>query len=296
LAEIKPLEHHRIYDLVKKAGIDVSSWAQVKGGKAEAPRNPKYCYEWSFLQPRKVVVLNLWHRDLEEDDGLIWRDLNVRLDATQSGTNSVRKRRALSMDRHIQAAYLQRVPVRVVLLEGRVRARGDTNGKPSQAKKRMLDRVPWAITDYDWATGECTVTRGAVPQTPAEQGAEEEFTGLEGEQRRRLVLHRKRERRLRAKKIDETLRLQNGRLVCEVVNCGFDFRERYGELGKGYAQVHHLNPLRDIPAGGREVSLEELAVVCANCHVMIHRGGDSRSLDGLIPIAASVLTAARPAA
>jgi hypothetical protein len=82
-AEIKPMEHHRIYDLVKKVGVDVSSWVKVKGGKANAPRNPKYCYEWSFLEPGKTVVLNLWHSDLQEDGDLIWRDLNLRDDAAR---------------------------------------------------------------------------------------------------------------------------------------------------------------------------------------------------------------------
>jgi 5-methylcytosine-specific restriction protein A len=98
-------------------------------------------------------------------------------------------------------------------------------------------------------------------------------------------LHRKRERRLREKKIEETLRLNNGRLICEVVNCGFDFLERYGEPGRGYAHVHHLMPLSDLPTHGEKVSQRDLAVVCANCHAMIHRGGGSRPLEGLIPAA-----------
>src|SRR5262245_48779112 len=34
---------------------------------------------------------------------------------------------------------------------------------------------------------------------------------------------------------------------------------------------------------GREVKLKDLAVVCANCHVMIHMGGKCRPLAGLIP-------------
>jgi hypothetical protein len=37
---------------------------------------------------------------------------------------------------------------------------------------------------------------------------------------------------------------------------------------------------------GREVKLKDLAVVCANCHVMIHMGGKCRPLAGLIPTSA----------
>ena len=59
-----------------------------------------------------------------------------------------------------------------------------------------------------------------------------------------------------------------GRLYCEV--CGFDFTERYGELGKGFIECHHKNPLSD----SQDISktkLEDLAFVCPNCHRMLHR-------------------------
>lgn len=115
---------------------------------------------------------------------------------------------------------------------------------------------------------------------------DEEHEGFEGEQKKRFILHRTRERKLRKQKIRETLRL-NGKLVCEVQNCGFDFAERYGKLGKGYAQVHHNKPLSSAPRQGMRVTLKDLAIVCANCHVMIHHGGKCRSLDALIPSSAN---------
>jgi hypothetical protein len=105
---------------------------------------------------------------------------------------------------------------------------------------------------------------------------------LEGEERLRLVRHRHRERALRGAKIQEVLgRSQDGRLRCEVPGCGFDFEARYGELGRGYAQVHHLRPLA-VSGEPRETTLADLAVVCANCHVMIHLGGGSRLLNTLV--------------
>jgi len=56
---------------------------------------------------------------------------------------------------------------------------------------------------------------------------------------------------------------------CQV--CGFDFEQVYGEIGKGYIQVHHLIPLAQI-GGEYEVNAkEDLRPVCANCHAMIHR-------------------------
>lgn len=57
---------------------------------------------------------------------------------------------------------------------------------------------------------------------------------------------------------------------CQV--CGFSFEEFYGELGRGYIEVHHLNPLSDCD-DPRRITAEEVAVVCANCHRILHRNG-----------------------
>lgn len=56
--------------------------------------------------------------------------------------------------------------------------------------------------------------------------------------------------------------------------CGFDFEEVYGELGKGYIEVHHIKPLS---SQDEEVEINpatDLICVCANCHRMLHRFRD----------------------
>ncbi len=111
--------------------------------------------------------------------------------------------------------------------------------------------------------------------------ADEEITAVEGELRVALVRHRRREQKLRLAKIAQALQAGTGRLRCEVPGCGFEFLEVYGEIGRDYAQVHHLRSLADRKAPS-ETKLTDLAVVCANCHAMIHRGGECRSLNELI--------------
>lgn len=53
--------------------------------------------------------------------------------------------------------------------------------------------------------------------------------------------------------------------------CGFDFEQKYGELGKGHIEVHHKKPLAILE---QEVVVNpetDLICVCANCHRMLHR-------------------------
>lgn len=52
--------------------------------------------------------------------------------------------------------------------------------------------------------------------------------------------------------------------------CGFEFEKAYGELGAGYAEVHHMIPLAEA-ATRRTDPGTDLAVLCANCHRMVHR-------------------------
>ena len=107
----------------------------------------------------------------------------------------------------------------------------------------------------------------------------ESIGAVEREARVALTRNRARERWLRDQKIAQVKSAKNGRLPCEV--CGFDFLEAYGEIGRDYAQVHHMKPLGD-RAKPSLTRLDDLAVVCANCHVMAHRGGEVRSLAGLL--------------
>ena len=59
----------------------------------------------------------------------------------------------------------------------------------------------------------------------------------------------------------------SGRLACEV--CDFDFEEAFGELGAGFVECHHTIPLSEV--GERDTKLTDLAVVCPNCHRMLHK-------------------------
>ena len=59
--------------------------------------------------------------------------------------------------------------------------------------------------------------------------------------------------------------------VCSA--CGADYGKRAGGLGVHALDVHHLEPLGSRGAG--ITGLEELAVVCASCHRMLH--GDAGS-------------------
>jgi 5-methylcytosine-specific restriction protein A len=77
---------------------------------------------------------------------------------------------------------------------------------------------------------------------------------------------RERNRQLVETKRKQAL-MRHGKLVCEV--CDFDFVIQYGERGKGFIECHHTKPVATL-GEGHKTHVDDLALVCANCHRMIH--------------------------
>lgn len=103
------------------------------------------------------------------------------------------------------------------------------------------------------------------------------LTGKEGNPR--LVTHLKRERNPKIVKEKKKQVLKDtGKLCCEV--CGFDFKDTYGKIGEGFCEAHHRKQLSKSD-GEVETKLKDLAIVCSNCHRIIHRQNPMLTIEQL---------------
>ena len=84
------------------------------------------------------------------------------------------------------------------------------------------------------------------------------------EGRQRLVLHLQRERN---QTVVRNKKKQAASLDCEV--CGFSFHRAYGSAASYYCEIHHLLPLSEVEHTTR-TRMEDLAILCANCHRVVH--------------------------
>ena len=92
----------------------------------------------------------------------------------------------------------------------------------------------------------------------------------EGRRIERLHKARERSSRLVAVAKDKHSKANGGSLPCEV--CGFDFRNKYGDRGIDFIEAHHKVPLKKLDKmKSTATRVEDLAMVCANCHRMLHR-------------------------
>ncbi|MBP2367674.1 HNH endonuclease [Pseudonocardia parietis] len=98
----------------------------------------------------------------------------------------------------------------------------------------------------------------------------------------RRHLRRERKAALRSRKIAQAREL--GRPVaCEV--CDVDFSVVYGEHGTGYIECHHRPSLHGI--GPTQTHIDDLALICSNCHRMIHRTTPALTVEELSAIVRS---------
>lgn len=62
--------------------------------------------------------------------------------------------------------------------------------------------------------------------------------------------------------------------TCEI--CGFHFGKFYGEIGDSFIEAHHLTM---ISSGKKINTLDDVALVCSNCHSIIHKKNPPYSID-----------------
>ncbi len=259
LKTIEPVTHRRVMDLVREAGVNVDDWVNFKKGpnKVRAASNPKYCYDWAFVEDSKVVVLNLWFDSMRVNGEAITQHINPRRFGDEVGKikSATWAKRATRMDLAIQRGYRGKLPIRVIVCQGDMRTAEDPDAEPSHVYKRMLDPESWAISSYDFSTGECLITRGAEPDRYSDQ-FDEVGDSDAAEQRDASGKVYVRDPAVRA----QALRRAKGK--CEF--CGVDGFLKYD--GKVYLETHHIVPLSE---GGPD-KVGNVIALCPNHHREAH--------------------------
>lgn len=114
------------------------------------------------------------------------------------------------------------------------------------------------------------VTNSFVSNEPITEISENFFEGKSKE-----VLQTRYERNPEARKICLSL---HG-FSCQI--CDFNFENNFGEIGKGFIHVHHINPIATIKHEYKIDPKNDLIPVCPNCHAMIHSKKPAIPIDDL---------------
>lgn len=140
---------------------------------------------------------------------------------------------------------------------------------PTDSTSKPRKVLNWILSgnDYSWIIN--TKIEQQVPQELIEKFKEtdEEESFPEGKEKYRIHKSKERNQKLIALKKHKSF-LQSPNLPCEI--CGFSFKVKYGEIGDKFIEAHHILPISEL-TGETESKLNDLVLVCSNCHKMIHK-------------------------
>lgn len=147
----------------------------------------------------------------------------------------------------------------------------DYRGKPTNGGQHDLSVLREFLKDTATmsALARAILSAAAGTDPLVEMAADldlDELSAREGRVLERRHLARERDPKLRSRKIS-AVRKAVGRIACEA--CGFDFARVYGDRGIDFAECHHRIPLH--ASGPTVTRLQDLVLLCSNCHRMIHR-------------------------
>lgn len=252
---LKPSDRLRVMDLVESTGIDVGDWSNFKGGVEKAASNPKYCYEWSYEDHNKqVIVLNLWYENLSVQDGEIVQKLNLR-ETAKNAASSPQSRRATKMDFSLQKAARLNWPVRVIICDG---GRRDSSATKSSADRRLLDIEQWYVKSYSSDSGDCVLVRGVPTDLFIDQFNIEGLPAGEAKKKESITSVYERSPQVRS----YILKRAGG--FCEW--CGQEgFKTLSGSI---YLETHHIQPLSE---DGSD-TVDNVVALCPNHHREAHFG------------------------
>jgi hypothetical protein len=157
LTSLRPTKKDNIIDVVAQTGIDVTDWVASTRGNPNT--NPKYCFEWVFADG-SVTLFCLWFKHMRSDESGIYQTNTLWPDIKgyEATGNTKNAKSAGRLDREIQRAFVERKPVRVAIVDGRMRA--SVFDTKSVVEFRHLDSEPWFVASFDYENGTYVIRRG----------------------------------------------------------------------------------------------------------------------------------------
>jgi 5-methylcytosine-specific restriction enzyme A len=242
-----------VYELVKQEGVDVSDWSRSLKSNISPASNPKYCYEWAFLEDGKVAVLNIWRDAVQGrgDSQIIEFDPWARI----TDETGPRKKRAEKFNKVLLNADQQKIPIRIILLDGQREGIDAPSGEKTKVFSRVLDPIEWSIAELNKDKKRFRLERGSRRYADQYSITSEE-THAEKQTRTSDVF-------VRNPRVREAA-LNRAAGNCEYCGvCGFETSQ-----GRIYLETHHVIPLSE---GGID-SIENVVGICAGHHREAHFG------------------------
>jgi predicted HNH restriction endonuclease len=123
------------------------------------------------------------------------------------------------------------------------------------------------ISSFRYVSNQALLKIKDIISSPFSISDENAITGetqsFEGGKTLYWTTHYERQADLRAKAVEI-----HG-VVC--MGCGFSFEQKYGDLGRGFIEVHHVKPVSSLENKVAVNPRSDMIALCSNCHSIVHR-------------------------
>ncbi|MGH6850588.1 MAG: HNH endonuclease [Methylocella sp.] len=220
-----------------------------------------------FPLENKSFVMDSMDFDIIEDDGenATLAPLRISILHSEYQINFQDRFKAIATDIEnvpsIRAKHLQ--------LADAVQAHGDWIRKQSNSSeiRKAADRIIKLQKDIFGMTNAGSAVKLEEAASMPEADIEADIAGKEGRLLIRIHSYKERDREFAALAKKFYKDKGGGKLICEA--CDLDSVARYGSEGERCIEAHHKIPIEELqPDSVTQVS--EMAMVCANCHRIIH--------------------------
>ena len=127
---------------------------------------------------------------------------------------------------------------------------------------------------FPWATGFFGLALALLPLEEIDESTDD--GGKEGAELFQLI------RKYERSRINRAACIEIHGVSCKI--CGFDFGERFGNLGEGFIHIHHVVPLAEMRGSYSINPGKDLIPVCPNCHAMLHRRSPALAPEQLLQL------------
>jgi predicted HNH restriction endonuclease len=232
-----------------------------------APAREDVLHAVTFPLQSKSFVMDAMDFDIIEDDGLTvtLAPLRVSIRNAQFQVELQDRIKAIADD-------LQNLPMiasKHPALAAAIEAHGAELKKAVNSLE--LRKAADAVNDLQAQVfgltnaGSATKLEEAAARPPVE--LEEEIFGVEGKLLTRIHVYKERDKAFAARAKKFYRDKSGGKLCCEA--CGMDPLATYGPDGERCLEAHHRVPIEELQPDSI-TRVDEMAIVCASCHRIIH--------------------------
>lgn len=268
------------------ARTDLFSICSVgQGNWAEIPWFGVFNPEVSVSATRGIYVVYLFSADMEtvylcQGQGVT----AVKQDFGKSQYQELYRRSALIRDRVPE--HKKSFGANTIKLNGKTTLAREYEPAVAYSKSYKINKLPDnSILEYELLEAiklyDLLIARGGTDNL---ETAIDLIIGTQKNEKNQNIVETK--RYIRHSKIERNTKASSEAkkiLGTECQGCGLKFEKVYGRRGVGFIEAHHKIPLSELKEG-QSVSMDpkqDFAVLCSNCHRMVHKGNSVLSIEQL---------------